>query len=305
MKLSEYDEQALKEIHVWKNPEIGWFGKAMAVAVKPLDRTGDLMLATPGVGDAIRLSIERITHVCNDLAQWSISPESVYSEFRKAGHTSVHSANDVFSVELEQVDRLVGWLDAKYKGIALVEGAGLGAAGVWGIPPDIVALLTLNLRAIGEYATYYGFDISSQPERLFALNLLGLTSSTTAKSKGLAMAQLVRIAQDLARKQTWQQLEQHTFVRVIQQISKALGIRLTKNKLAQVLPIAGAVVGGGFNSYFTANVCNSAFYLYRERFLAERYGVEAIEATVVPADDFDPQYPEEGETLDVLSNPAK
>jgi len=191
----------------------------------------------------------------------------------------------------------VAWLDAKYKGIALVEGAGTGFVGLPGIPADIVALITLNLRAIGEYATYYGFDISSQEERLFAMNVLGLASSPTDASKGLAMAQLVRIAQDVAKKRTWKELEQHAFVQLIQQLAKALSIRLTKAKLAQVVPVAGAAVGGGFNAYFTAKVCDAAYYLYRERFLAAKHGAEVIEVTVEPAQDLDPHYPEEGEIV--------
>src|SRR5207244_465592 len=89
-------------------------------------------------------------------------------------------------------------------------------------------------RAVGEYASYFGFDVSLQNERLFALNILGLASSGSAASKGLAMAQLVRIAQDAAKKKAWKVLEQHAFVQVIQQISKALGIRLTKDKLARL-----------------------------------------------------------------------
>jgi uncharacterized protein (DUF697 family) len=186
----------------------------------------------------------------------------------------------------------VAWLDVKYKGIALVEGAGAGFVGLLGIPSDIVALITLNLRAIGEYATYYGFDVSSQEERLFTMNVLGLASSPTDASKSLAMAQLVRIAQDIAKKRTWTQLEQHTFVQLIQQVAKALSIRLTKAKLAQVVPAAGAVVGGGFNAYFTAKVCEAGYYLYRERFLAKKYGPDVIEVTVEPARDFDPHYPE-------------
>jgi len=80
---------------------------------------------------------------------------------------------------------VIGWLAAKYKGAALVEGAATRAAGLLGIPPNIVALLTLNLRAIGEYATFCGFDISRQEERLFAMNVLGLASSPTDASKGL------------------------------------------------------------------------------------------------------------------------
>jgi hypothetical protein len=292
---SNYDEHALAEIHAWKNPELGWFGQAMALLNWPVDKAGDLLLATPGIGDVLKKTVEGITSVCNDVAQWSVSPDGICGEFQKSGHQNVRSIDDIHALELKQIDKVVGWLDAKYKGIALVEGASLGALGPWGIAPDVAALITLNLRAIGEYATYYGFDISLQRERLFALNILGLSSSTTAAGKTLAMAQLVRIAQDTAKKKTWKQLEQHLFVQVIQEISKALGIRLTKEKLAQVLPVAGAVVGGGFNAYFTSNVCQAAYYLYRERYLAEKYGPGVIVETVPPAEDVDPHYPEETE----------
>jgi uncharacterized protein (DUF697 family) len=231
------------------------------------------------------------------VAQWSVRPEAIYSEFREAGHAGINKSSDLFDLDLEIIGRTVGWLDAKYKGIALAEGAGTGSVGLPGIPADLVALLTLTLRAIGEYATYYGFDVSSQQERLFALNVLGLASSPTDSSKALALAQLVRIAQDVAKKRTWQQLEQHAFVQLIQQLAKALGVRLTKAKLAQVIPVAGAAVGGGFNAYFTYKVCDAAYYLYRERFLAQKYGPDVIEVTVEPASDPDPHYPEEAEPL--------
>jgi len=64
-----------------------------------------------------------------------------------------------------------------------------------------------------------------------------------------------------------------------------------------VLPIAGAVMGGGFNAYFTTKVCVAAYFLYRERFLAAKYGPEIIGAPVIPADDLGPAYPEAGEHL--------
>jgi hypothetical protein len=146
--------------------------------------------------------------------------------------------------------------------------------GLLGIPADIVALVSLNLRAIGEYATYYGFDVSSQDERLFTMNILGLASSPTDASKLVVMAELVRIARDVAIKRTWTQLEQRAFVQLVQQLAKTLGIRLTKAKLAQVVPMAGAAVGAGFNTYFTAKVCEAAYYLYRERYLATKYGID-------------------------------
>lgn len=150
---------------------------------------------------------------------------------------------------------------------------------------------------LGSIATYYGFDVSSQEERLFTMNMLALACSPTDASKVAAMAQLVRIARDVAMKRNWKTLEQHAFVQLIQQLAKALGIRVTKAKLAQVIPVAGAVVGAGFNAYFTQKVCEAAYYLYRERYLAAKYGPHVIEVTVEPAKDFDPHYPEEGESV--------
>jgi hypothetical protein len=61
-------------------------------------------------------------------------------------------------------------------------------------------------------------------------------------------------------------------VQIVKKIAEALGIRLTKAKLAQVLPVIGAVVGGGFNAWFLAEVTETASYVYRERFLMEKYG---------------------------------
>ena len=104
------------------------------------------------------------------------------------------------------------------------------------------------------------------------------------------MAQLLRIAQDVAKKKPWKVLEKHAFVKIIQQISRALGIRITKAKLAQVIPLIGIPVGAGYNAYYTAKVCDAAYYLYQERFLAEKYGPGTIEVTVEPAKRFDPEY---------------
>ncbi len=285
---SEYEKSAIVSIHSWKNPEIGWFGKAIEFINWPLEKAGEFVAEVPGVDWVLEKAIGGLVSLLNDLAQWSVRPTAIYEEYQRAGFDHVKTPADILSLDLEDADRVTGWLGAKYKTLAGAEGAGAGYAGLPGIPPDIVALVTLNQRAIGEYATYYGFDILSQHERLFALNILGLASSPNDAAKQVAMAQLVRIAQDVARKRVWKDLEKHAFVQVLQIIARSLGLRLTKAKLAQAVPVAGAVVGGGFNVYYTNKVCDAAFYLYRERFLAEKYGEEIIEATVEPADDFQP-----------------
>ena len=211
-----------------------------------------------------------------DAAIWSVRPEAIYREYRDRG-LDVHGADDIFRLDLREVDRVIGYLAAKYRMLTAGEGVVTGAGGVLGIPADVVALTTLNLRAVGEYGTYCGFDVSLQQERLYAMHVLSLSSRVTDASKAMAMAELFKIGGQAAGKKSWEQLEGHAFVRVVHNIARALGKRLTKAKLAQLVPAVGAAVGGGFNAYYTGRVCTAAYHLYRERFLAEKYGLQVSE----------------------------
>lgn len=298
---SAYERGVREQIHEWENPAQGWFGQTMRQIGWPVERLGSLLQnATDAAGlpDVISKALAGLVKVLTDAATWAVRTNAVYGEFRNAGH-DVREPADIFALDLEQVDKTVGRLDAKYTGMAFTEGAAAGAVGVPGLIADIPALVTLNLRAIAEYGTYYGFDVTSQRERLFAMHVLGLASSPSDAAKAPVMAQLARIAADAAKRKTWKVLEEKALVRVIQQLAKALGIRLTKAKLGQAVPIMGAAVGGGFNAYFTARVCDAAHYLYRERFLAEKYGPEVIDLTAEPGDgeELALRYPEASEDV--------
>ena len=292
-ELSAYERSAAISIHQWKNPQIGWFGKAMEIINWPLEKASNLITEIPGVDWVIEKSIGGIVSLLNDFAHWTVRPEAIYEEYRQSKFDYIKTRRDIFLLDLEEADRVNGWLGAKYKTLATTEGAAAGYVGLPGIPADIIALIALNQRAIGEYATYYGFDISCQQERLFALNILGLASSPNDAAKQVAMAQLVKIAQDVAKKKAWKDLEKYYFVKIVKIIANSLAIRLTKAKLAQIIPVTGAIVGGGFNAYYTDKVCDAAFYLYRERFLAEKYGADIIDVTVKPADNYKPDYKDE------------
>src|SRR5688572_8530322 len=141
--LTPYERKCLAEIYAWKNPELGWFGQTMRVVNWPLSKAGDLVMATPGLGHAIKGAVQGIVGVANDVAQWTVRPNAIYAEYREAGH-DVHCAVDIATVRLEHIDRTIGWLGGKYKGVALVEGASTGAAGLVGLLADIPALVTLN-----------------------------------------------------------------------------------------------------------------------------------------------------------------
>lgn len=276
-ELSRYEARALREIQHWKSPaRRGWLGRAGALVGWPLEKGFDYVLGVPVAEPVIRRSVNGLVGLLNDLAQWSVRPEAIYAEYREAGH-DVRCADDILELDLRDVDRCIGYLAAKYKSLALVEGASTGLAGPMGIPPDVVALVGLNLRAVGEYATYCGFESDAEPERVFAIQVLALASSPSDATKQVILAELVKIAREAAGKKAWRELEKHFFVKVVQQVARGLGVRLTRAKLLQVLPVTGAVVGGSFNAYYTAKVCHAACMLYRERFLSDKYGAHVLE----------------------------
>ena len=306
MEPSKYERRALERIHEWKNPELGWFGQTMQQigwpgAMQDLGRligdAGDAVGAT-ALFDVFNKAVAGIVSALSDAASSTIKPEAVHAAYRKAGH-DVQQRTDVFCLDLERVDETVGRLDAKYKGLAFTQGAAAGVVGIPGLIADIPALVTLNLLAISEYATFHGFDVSSQSERLFVLQVLGLASSPDAAAKQAIMAELATIARAAARKKAWKKLEEHVLVAIVQRIAKALGVRLTKAKLAGAVPIMGAAVGGGFNAYYTARVCDAAYHLYRERFLAEKYGSEIVDVTANLAEEqgIEHCYPEAGQEM--------
>lgn len=274
--LSAYEIEAWRQIQQWKQRDSGWLGSALAVVKKPLAAAGDLVFDN-AVGHAFTKAFEGLISLINDAASWTVRTESVWAEFKDDGHHHVSAHADVLKLDLEDVDKVVGYLGAKYKSLAAAEGAAVGLVGAAGMIVDIPALIGLNLRAIGEYACYYGISLESEQERQYAMNVLMLGTDPGMAAKQATLANLNRIALDVAKRKSWKELERSVIVRGMQELAKALGLRLTKAKLAQVVPVAGAVVGGGYNAHYTSKVVEAASFMYRERFLMQKYGPEVLE----------------------------
>jgi hypothetical protein len=270
-EMTPYDRRALAEIEAFRQPRQSRAGRALSLITAPAGKAVERVNSSR-VGEAVTRAVQGILSLMNDGASWSVRSEAVHAEFRAKGHSQVHSPGDIHSLELEQVDRTVGYLAAKYKALAAAEGAGMGALGGLAILGDIPLLAGLALRAVNEFAAYYGFDTSLQSERMFALSVLTLASSPTVAAKQLTLLELSSASALLSRHAAWAELQRGASVNAFKTSAEALGMRLTKRKLAQLIPVAGAVVGAGFNAWYLNEVTHAAYMLYRERFLRERYG---------------------------------
>lgn len=268
---SSYESDALAAIRAWRNPPVSWYDSASKRMDRAWNSATDLVRKVPGVEWTIENVVTGLLEVTNEITHDTIWRDGVFLEFNRIG-TPVASLDEIRSLDLEVIDRAIDGLATKYQAVAGAEGATTGLAGLAGIVPDIVSLVAINLRAAGEYATYTGFDIDSPEERLYALRLLDVVAGDDDSRKRIMLEPAVRVAKSVARKQGMQAIEQMGFNEAVERIARAIGLELASKKLAQVVPVAGAVVGAGLNLLYTRRVCATAFHLYRERFLEAKYG---------------------------------
>jgi hypothetical protein len=223
----------------------------------------------------------------------TVRPESVVRRVSKR-HPSVENLSDLRGLSLEECDGLrrsgLGWtIGSAAEGVAtslMVTGAEVAATvsggvtigvAVGAIAADVTTTMAVMGRSIGVVASTYGYDVRQPEEELFALGVLSLASANTLGGKAAAMASLSRLTQQMMRRATWEQLRRHVLVNVIDRVYAALGGTLTKRKLAQAVPLAGAVINGSVNAGLTHQTFRRAEAVYRLRFLSEKYGIDPAE----------------------------
>ena len=273
---SAYERRAFREIQRWRTPVRPWYRRAADRVGDAMSRATDQLRKVPGVEWTIENVVSGLLRLTNEITQDTVWHDAIYKAYRTAGHAEIRTRGDIRALDLEEVDRVLEGLDRKYVSLAAAEGAATGYAGASGIATDIVALVAINLRAAGEYATYCGFDLTAERERLYALQILDAVSGSADVAQQVTLAPVMRLSSRIARDHALQAVEQFAVTRAIQNVAKSIGLHLTRAKLAQVMPVTGAVVAGSFNAYYTRRVCRAAFHLYRERFLLQKYGPDAL-----------------------------
>ena len=280
MTMLEAESAVVAEIDAFKNPKEGWFEKLAEMADKPLDVTGHAAFENT-LGDKLETVVSKVVDSLNDVASWSVREKAIFKEFEAAGR-DVDAVEDVADVPIEDILGAIKGLTLKYRTIGAAEGAVTGVAGAAGIALDIPALVTLSLRAINEYATYFGFDIENPEERCYALLVLAVAATATDATRLVALQEISEISKAMADPAPPTTQQRTMTAELTNKTAHALVVRLAKGKLAQVVPIIGAAVGGGYNSAFMAEVCQTAKALYAERWLMRRHGTSvAVEARAV------------------------
>lgn len=215
---------------------------------------------------------------------------------QRRGH-SVSTTEDFRRLDLQSCDELLPSRRAAQQIVAVVEGAasslaitglevsttvtgGATAATVVGVlAVDSVVVMAGLGRVIGEVAVTYGYDPNLPEEELFAAQVLGIGLAVEGSAKIAGLASLSRLTQDMMRRATWTQLNQHLLVEIINRAFTSLGLKLTQKKLGQIVPFAGIALSSGLNLVLLNRVHAAAVHAYRLRFLTEKYKLSVPTST--------------------------
>jgi len=264
-----YEAQVREDIEGWKKPDKSILDKALSVINTPIVEAGDALMNAPQFGEALKQATEQSITTLSDAANWTLNTtdviEAYHNESDTAG-TSITTLSDIERLPIAVVDKQVKHFKSKYVAVTSAQGVTTGVVGWAGIPADVVALITANLRAIGEYATYYGFDINNEGEQLFAMSLLAVATSNSAEERQAALDDTYAMVKD-PETLAFNKVNEEVMSRVLRQTATKVATNIVKTKAAQIIPAVGAVVAGSVNASYTASVCEAAYQCYRERFL--------------------------------------
>lgn len=304
--ISQYDAASWADLARWKHRRFereSWHLLPRGVRrgmSRAAGATKDQFEKLPGAQNFEALFVDALRGLSDAAARTaraSVRRGALVEAYRKRGH-DVTDLDDIRKLELRDIDQVKPRLDIGYILASTLEGAGAGfavsggtilatggtvfgagagaapgAATVVGVmAADAAAVLVASQRAIAHIAAYYGYDVDEPHERLFALGVLGVGTADEV-GKAAAYAELNKLVQALARRQTWQQLNSRAVARIVSQVYSALGMRLTQRSLGKAVPVVGIALGAGLNAKTLSKVVDDAEHLYRERFLREKYGL--------------------------------
>ena len=262
---------------------------------KVTSRTGQVWESLPGheqLAARLEQALEGFRAVTLDPALASVRQRRVLEAYERKYRVSLDKLTEIHDFTLEQCDQVVPNLRFIYSVGSGLEGAGASLAitgaevsasvsggttavvAIGAVAADAALVLAALARVVAHTAAYYGYDVRQPEEELFALGVISLSSAASGPAKVAALAELSRLTQQMMRRATWEVLTKEPLVKVIQQVYARLGLRITKAKLAQSVPVAGVVISAGMNMAAVQAVARDAGLAYRLRFLCDKYGLD-------------------------------
>lgn len=267
--MSDYIINTKNEIHNWEIEGPGFLSKVGSFVLWPAQKAAELLIPQ-GVQDAVGKAVESALRGLDNAANYTINKNEIKSR--------LESYRSKYDEDLQVCDEAAKHYWNWHLGYAAGEGAAVGAGGIFSLVADIPALFTMTFRQIQEIALCYGYDIDSDEEKEYIMQILRVGSTCDIKAKAEFVICMKQVEEVLI-KVTWkkmseslakQEISKLSLLAAIRNFAKSLGIQLTKRKALQMVPVVGALVGASFNYAFMNDAGRAAYMSYRRRKLDEK-----------------------------------
>ena len=275
-----YEAQAWREIEEWERRPDAALSKALRTAGRPVGFLTDRFLLRPVLDRSADRLGEKMRGAAASLGARA-DVDGTLTRTSSAVGRPVRSLAEVRTVDLRTLDELAKGLDRRYIAGASASGGAAGAAStlpggsllaLGALGADVVASTALMLKAISAYGTQYGRDMTAPQEAQFAVGLLSLGAvAGNAKQRQELLDEVHAVGSMLAAGATWTELSRSVHTHALQAVFDKLGVRLTRRKLAQVIPFFGAAAGGALGAALADHTCSAASVQYRRRYLLDKY----------------------------------
>ena len=277
MRLSEYERQARRDIDRWERGD-SLFQQAMGLAMRPVDWAFD-QFVPDSVVDTMTDALTQALSVLNDASAWTHDDADLVARAQKAG-LDVETAAALRDQPLEALDALAKPLASQNSVLAALSGGGAGLGGGVLIAADIPVLFTVNFRMIQQIAAAYGFPLKApvaadgetvaSPYTPLVVNIFNVAASGSREAKSAALRELSVAAAAFDGGGYRGRAAGGTLREQLGHVPREIAKNLGAQKLAQMIPIAGAAVGAGVNYWFTEQTAAAAMMLSRALYLERK-----------------------------------
>ncbi len=206
------------------------------------------------IEDAFRQGLSRVYD------KLKVDPSHYLLRLQTAYGLPITGFADVYLLPLEQLDGIAAQTIRAGMKLAVVEGAGLGLAGMLTLVPDLSFLAVITMRTIQQLSLLYGFEYNTDEE----IAELWLAAASAA---GLD------IARDMLEREAIRKL----VPRAIQAIAVQGGKEMAEKWAGRVIPVLSSVLGAGLNYMFLRAWSNCALKHFREKHIAVRINMAAMD----------------------------
>jgi len=182
-----------------------------------------------------------------------VDPQEYLLHLQAAHGIPISTFDGVFSVAIDDLDRVAeDTVKASVK-LATLEGAGLGIGGMLTIVPDLGILSAITIRMIQKLSLLYGFQLNTENE---------------VADLWIAAASAAGV--DISRELLEREIVQRFVPKVIQRIAQQASAEVVEKWAGRVIPVLSSIIGGALNYYFIKAWGERAVRHFREKHLAKR-----------------------------------